>query len=90
MADKLLVLEEFYATKVWFLNWPNGIRVTAISLKIQPGSILAILKAISAEGPMVAFAQVKSLDELRRKLSDPQGISSIKWRPDQYGLDKNS
>jgi hypothetical protein len=82
----LITLEEWFATKVWFLEWGNGHRLVDMSLKIQPGGYLLILRAISAEGPQVAFYQSYSLDGIRKGLGEVSGRNSLKWRPDKFKL----
>lgn len=86
--DKLEVLEGWLQHGVWFVEFGDGVRLTGVSIKIQPSGHLAILKGITAEGPKVAFLQLPTIDKLRRKLSAGNGLESIRWRADKFALDK--
>lgn len=86
--DKLLVLEEFYAQQIWFLDFGGNRRLMGVSIKVDPSGILAILKAISPEGPQVAFVGASTFDQVRRKLSGTESRNTIKWRADQFALDR--
>lgn len=83
-----VLLGEWFAQKAWFVEWSNGYRCTGITIKVDPGGVLGVVKAISAEGPMVAFVGAPTIDSLWRKLRDGGVRSGLKWRPDQYRLDK--
>ena len=85
---KFDVLEEFYARKVWFLDIGDGKRMSGLTIKCEPTGYLAILKAISAEGPKVAFLGANTLDKIRTVLCSPKGLAELKWRDDQYRLDR--
>lgn len=85
--DKLLVLEEFYAQKIWFLDFGDGRRLHGASIKIEASGYLLILKARSSEGPVVAFVGAGSLSKIRSKLLGFEGNGTLKWRADQYALD---
>lgn len=86
--DKLVVLEEFFAQKLWFLELGDGRRVSGASIKIEASGYLLIIKARSAEGPQVAFVGAGSLTGIRSKLLLAENGSSLKWRADQYALDR--
>lgn len=85
--DKLLVLEEFYGQKLWFLDLGGDQRVYAASIKVEPSGYLLILRARSAEGPQVAFVGARSLSEIRRKVLGFEGNSTLKWQADKFALD---
>lgn len=88
MSDKLLVLEEFFAQKIWFLELGMGIRVHGCSIKVEPQGYLLVIRARSAEGPKVAFVGKSTLDGLRRHLLGLDGTDTLKWRDDQFALDR--
>lgn len=85
--DKLLVVEEFYAQKLWFLDLGSGVRVYGATLKIEPSGYLLVIKARSAEGPQVAFVGAQSLAAVRNKLLQAEGNGSLVWRTDKFALD---
>lgn len=85
--DKLMVLEDFLRQGVWFLDWLGGARLTGITIKVEPAGKLVILKAITAEGPKVAFVGAGTLDAFRRKVTNREERESINWRVDQFALD---
>ena len=88
MTDKLLVLEEFYAQKIWFLKLEDGKRIYGASIKVEPSGYLLVLKARSAEGPQVAFIGGGTLDGLRKKLLAFGGDNQPRWRQDKFALDR--
>lgn len=88
--DKLVVLEEFLRNRIWFCDFGANVRLVGMSIKIEPNGLFVILKAITAEGPVVAFTGATDLDGLRRKLQSPEGRSKLKWREDRFALDKNN
>ncbi len=85
---KIRTLEDFYARAVWFLEFETGARVSGLTIKCEPTGYLAIIKAITAEGPKVAFLGARTLDKIRTVLSSPEGREKLKWRVDQYTLDR--
>lgn len=85
---KLETVEEFFLRGVWFLEFDIECRLTAVSIKCTPTGKLAILKAITAEGPQVAFCGADEFAGLWRKLNSAEGRSKLKWKPDCYALDK--
>ena len=87
--DKLKVLEDWLLGGVWFEDLGTEFRLVGITIKIQPGGHLAILKAVTAEGPRVAFLQLRDIDRLRTLLRDAGGRDCLRWREDKYKLDKN-
>lgn len=86
--DKLLVLEEFFARKMWFLDLGDGRRVSGASIKVEPSGYLLVLKARSAEGPQVAFVGASSISGIRSKLLASGLTETLKWRIDQFALDR--
>lgn len=88
--DKLVTLDEFFQQKVWFLDFGPTIRLVGVTIKVEPTGYLAILRAITAEGPKVAFLGKKGLDKLRTALLDESGRDAIRWRDDKYKLDKKT
>lgn len=90
MVDKLASIEEFMTRKIWFADNLGVRRLTGFSVKVEPNGFLAILKGISAEGPVVAFMSVPSLEKLFRSLTTTEGLEALKWRPDKFALDKLS
>ena len=49
------IIDEFFKNGLWFVDWPKPIRLTGVSVKVEPTGYLVILKGITAEGPVVAF-----------------------------------
>lgn len=84
-----VLLGEYFSNKVWFTDFPGAVRLVGISIKVEPGGCLGVLKAVSAEGPKVAFLGASSIDSLWRKLRDPSGRAALQWREDKYRFDKN-
>lgn len=86
--DKVQVLDEFFRQKVWFVDCGDSRRIVGVSIKVEPNGYLAIIKAISPEGPQVAFLGKKSLDKIRTALLSSDGRGALRWRIDEYQLDK--
>lgn len=89
MSGKLLILEEFFKHKIWFLDFGPEVRLVGCSLKIEATGLLLILRGVSAEGPVVAFSQETELDGFRKRCLALGGKPALKWRADQYRLDSN-
>ena len=85
--DKLQCANEFLLNRLWFHDFGPNLRLTGCSIKVTPTGYLYVLKAISPEGPIVAFSSEQGIDGLRRKLESGDGPSSLKWRPDKFRLD---
>lgn len=90
MVDKLRNLEEFFATRMWFTEFEEPIRLTGVSIKVEPTGYLVILKGITAEGPRVAFVGVKQLDLFRRIMLGQVDHKVIKWRLDRFAIDEKA
>lgn len=86
--DKLLVLEEFFAQKIWFLDVGEGVRICGATIKVEPSGYLLVLKGRSSEGPKVSFVGAGSLSGIRSKLLANALNGGVKWRVDQYALDR--
>lgn len=87
MVDKMLAVEEFFKQALWFLDRTIDQRLLGLTIKVEPTGYLAIFRAITAEGPVVAFYQAQTLDEIRCRLVNNGGLESLKWRTDKYALD---
>lgn len=91
MSDvKLEVLEEWFRYKLWDANLGETRRLAGLNIKVTPGGCLVVVKAVSGQGPEVAFYQAPSLDAIRRLLSNGAAAETLRWRPDQFVLDKKS
>jgi len=89
VVDKMQAFDDFRKGKLWFLGMEQGLRVVGVTIKVEPGGYLVVIKAITAEGPKIAFVGCGSLEQVYREI---QGIDSLplnKWREDKYALDKN-
>lgn len=87
--DKLQVLEDWLTQGVWFEDFGTEIRLVGITIKVQPGGHLAVLRGITSEGPKVAFLQVAQIDRIRTMLRDGGSNGCVRWREDKFALDKN-
>lgn len=88
--DQLGLLDEELKLKIWFRGAEAGLRVTGVTLKCEPTGVLVIVKAISAEGPVITFRGCKGLGQVRAELAGLDSIPSGKWRPDNFALAQNS
>jgi len=86
--DKLGLVNEWFTYSMWISDWTPVSRLVGCSLKVETSGYLAILKGISAEGPMVAFVGEKSLVKLFEKLRSAKVRENLVWRPDIYAFDK--
>lgn len=82
------LVDEFFKTSLWFVEWPSPIRLTGVTVKIEPTGYLLILKGITAEGPVVAFKGARSLWGACTDLRTKDTRYNITWRPDKYALDE--
>jgi len=88
LIDKLTVVEDFLRTQIWFLDWGSNIKFVGMTVKIEPSGLFVIVRALSPEGPIVAFTGASCLESLMRKLKSGEERSKLRWRPDQFALDK--
>lgn len=65
-------------------GFAEKIRVYEVHIKVQPGTLFAIIKAVSAEGPKVAFTGGGSLPALSRAIQERIKAYPDKWRDDQF------
>ena len=86
--DKLLVVEEFFAQKIWFLDVGEGVRVCGASIKVEPSGYLLVLKGRSAEGPKVTFIGAGTIEGIRRKLLNSAENGGPEWRVDKFAFDR--
>jgi hypothetical protein len=86
--DKFTRADDLFTRGVWVQEWPGGVRLQGVSIKVKWGEYLVILKGVSAEGPMVAFMGASSLLKLVDSLGTPQGRDAVRWRPDKFRLDE--
>lgn len=86
--DKLRVVEDFFAQGLWLIDVEKGPRIIGMSIKVSPSGMLAVVKAVSSEGPMVTFVGAPTLEGLYRKLQTTLASNAVKWRPDQFALDR--
>lgn len=88
MGDvKLEALDRWLTHGYWVQDHEGVARVVGLSIKCEPQQILAVCKALTAEGPVVAFVQAKGLEHLygimgRKGLGD-----QVRWREDRFALD---
>lgn len=86
-------VDGWYRSGAWLADWGAGVRVIEIRLKITPTGGLAIVKGISAEGPVVTFYGGPGPGKVLRDLQSALVREGLKWRGDKYALDnleKNS
>ncbi len=63
--DKLRVLDDFLQNQIWFTDVGALRRLTGVTIKVEPSGYLAVIKAVTAEGPEVAFMGFSQIDKLR-------------------------
>lgn len=80
-------LEYFFQQGMWLKDITDGRRLTGMTIKVEPVTKLAVVKAISAEGPVVAFVGGHTFKDLWRTLERLGHGETLKWRPDQFALD---
>lgn len=88
MAGKLELFDDLCRGPLWFSGQEEGFRLVGASLKIEPTGYLVILRAITAEGPRVAFVGAGTLEQVYRALKDLNSLPLEKWKVDRFALDK--
>lgn len=89
MTDKLQVLEQYFTHGYWMQTHEGISRIMGLTIKAEPSGYLAVVKAFSSEGPVVAFIGAPNLEGIYRKLAGAKGNGGLQWREDKYYLDKN-
>lgn len=87
-GGKLHAVDDYFKHTVWFEDFGGDVRVHSISIKVDGGGILAVLKGVSAEGPKVTFRQASSFEGLYRDLQRLGKDRDARWRDDKYKLDR--
>jgi hypothetical protein len=85
--DKGVVIDDILLRRIYFYEWNQSVRLASISIKVDPTGVLAILKGITAEGPVVAFKGSTGIYKLCMQLRDKGVRETIKWRRDDYAID---
>ena len=80
-------MEYFFQQGMWVRDITDGRRLMGVSIKIKPVTKLAVIKVISAEGPLVGFIGAHTFKDLWKRMEGLQRGEQIKWRPDQFALD---
>lgn len=88
MADKLVLFDDLCRGPLWLAGQELGLRVMGVSIKVEPTGYLVVFRAVTAEGPRVAFVGCGTLQQVYRALQDVGSVPLSKWREDKYALDK--
>jgi hypothetical protein len=62
----------------------DGHRLTAIDVRFKETTILVILKKDSPNGPMVAFLEAVSLDDVLFVVASAVKSKTIPWKADKF------
>ena len=89
MSDKLLAFDDLCRGKLWFQGMDQGLRIMGVSIKVEAKGYLVVVKAITAEGPKVAFIGCGTMERVYRELQAIDSLPPDKWRQDKFALDKN-
>lgn len=90
MDEKIDIVEHFFSHAVWIMEFSDSVRLIGITIKVEPSGYLAVMKGLRGDGPIVGFIGARSLVGLYRDIQAKAANGGIKWRPDQFALDKIS
>lgn len=85
--DKLSIVNEWLTRSLWIEGIGQHKKLTGVSIKVQPTGLLMILKAISPEGPVIAFVGGSSLEDIMRKVKATIADGGVRWREDRFAFD---
>lgn len=88
MVDKMLAFDDLCRTNLWLQGMDQGLRIMGVTIKVESTGYLVVVKAISAEGPKVAFVGCKGIEQVYRELQQVASLPPKKWREDVFALDK--
>lgn len=89
MADKLQLFDDFCRGPLWLMGAGTGSRIMGVSLKVEPTGYLLIIRAVTAEGPKVAFVGCATMEKVYRRLKDIDSLPLSKWKEDRYAFDRS-
>lgn len=61
-----------------------GMQLTGVAFKMNGGDCLAIVKASSADGPLVCFVGAEDWGSVLMKLVREGQRGRLRWKPDEY------
>lgn len=87
--EKIQHLSYTLKQRLWLSDLGGDARVTGVSVKVSPSGLLMVIKAVSAEGPKVAFVGASDFGDLLQKGNDLCNGGQLRWKEDRFALDKN-